>query len=92
MGGGRHAFIRNKNTIEKRVLGRRQQKKGRQEEDEEEEDRRGKTEAREGGALRCFDKRSHVEKHSFSLTFTLSPSLSLHRTGGRVAVLGGGKK
>lgn len=22
---------------------------------------------------RCFDKRSHVEKHSFSLTFSLSP-------------------
>lgn len=42
----------------------------------------GEEEERRWGAemQRCFNKRAHVEKHSFSLTFSLSPSLSLHRT------------
>lgn len=62
---------------------RESRKEGKLDGEEEEEERRQGTREGEGraGALeRCFNKRSHVEKHSLSFTFSLSPSLSLHRT------------
>ena len=91
MGGGRNALkLIRQNT--KTVLRGRQEKQGGpcgEEEEEEEEEERMTSGYRENGRVgvrRCFNKRSHVEKHSSP---SCSPFPSYYSSTGQGGVVGG---